>query len=328
MYMQIEFDFRCLVQERAPSANSVNNARCDTGSLARWRHFSSHHAGGVAEFCKNFLSAAVALFVAPLAALITSFTSVATAELNASSVAASPSLRHTPAEVRNVEGSRFSSVQVASPESTGVKTARIDAVLSSVPPTQTRLRESDSCHGSSPAPQTQATTASATLLRSPDGDSMSMTQQRDPSLLHQPALHYTGQAPSESPTVQSTSAATRSCGVLQLAGPAPAEARAAARPAETIQAASDGRDRVQDVLRTLDNQLDNALSGAQGAALRSLPASGTVDPAAALQARELVLEAVELVEQARLSMHSTMCAMRLTPNCICMWTVGLYVQSW
>lgn len=87
--------------------------------------------------------------------------------------------------------------------------------------------------------------------------------------------------------------------MLQLAVPAPTEAHAAARPAETMQAASDGRDRVQDVLRTLDNQLDNALSGAQGAALRSLPASGAVDPAVALQARELVLEAVELVEQAR-----------------------------
>ena len=65
--------------------------------------------------------------------------------------------------------------------------------------------------------------------------------------------------------------------------------------------AGDGRDRVQDVLRILDNRLDNAISGAQGAALRSLPPLGKPDLEAAEEARALVTEAIELVHQARAS---------------------------
>lgn len=287
-------------RDSAHLQTSVNRNRCKTRSLARWRHLSNPRAGGVTQFCKTFLRVAVALFVAPLAALLTSFTSQATAQPNSSIVTASPSsFLHTTAEVRHAEGSRFSSIQVASPESTGVNTARIDAVLSTVPPAKTRLGGSDGGQSSSPAPHTQAIAAFATLARSADADGMSVTLQQDLSLieLDQPGLQYTGQRPSETPTVQSDSEAKGSGGLPQLAASGPMEARAAARPAETMEAASDGRDRVQDVLRTLDNRLDNAVSGAQGAALRSLPASGNVDPAVALQARELVQEAVELVEQ-------------------------------
>lgn len=61
--------------------------------------------------------------------------------------------------------------------------------------------------------------------------------------------------------------------------------------------AGDGRDRVSDVLKVLDRQLDNAISGAQGSVLRSMPTLSPSDADEMKRARELATEAVELVHQ-------------------------------
>lgn len=59
----------------------------------------------------------------------------------------------------------------------------------------------------------------------------------------------------------------------------------------------DGRDRVSDVLKVLDRRLDNAISGAQGSALRAIPSLAPSDVDEVNSSRELVKEAVELVHQ-------------------------------
>jgi hypothetical protein len=66
---------------------------------------------------------------------------------------------------------------------------------------------------------------------------------------------------------------------------------------------SDGRDRMSDILRVLDRQLDNAISGAQGSALRAIPPLATPDAEEAKQARDLSIEAVQLVHQVLTCAH-------------------------
>lgn len=63
------------------------------------------------------------------------------------------------------------------------------------------------------------------------------------------------------------------------------------------EVAGDGRDRVSDVLKVLDRRLDNAISGAQGSALRAIPSLAPSDVDEIKKSRELATEAVELVHQ-------------------------------
>jgi hypothetical protein len=90
----------------------------------------------------------------------------------------------------------------------------------------------------------------------------------------------------------------------EVAAVAEAAAPARAPPLATLvrtwlgALSSDGRDRAQDVLRVLDNKLDNALAGAKGQLLGALTRGS--DARAEAQARELVTEAIDLVHQVRL----------------------------
>jgi hypothetical protein len=59
----------------------------------------------------------------------------------------------------------------------------------------------------------------------------------------------------------------------------------------------DGRDRFADALRSFENRLDNAVSGAGGALMRTLPPVTATDSVTEVAAKELVQEAVELVHQ-------------------------------
>lgn len=74
-------------------------------------------------------------------------------------------------------------------------------------------------------------------------------------------------------------------------------------PSQTADVAGDGRDRVSDVLKVLDRKLDNAISGAQGSALRAIPSVASSEAIRIEQleemkkSRELATEAVELVHQ-------------------------------
>jgi hypothetical protein len=64
-----------------------------------------------------------------------------------------------------------------------------------------------------------------------------------------------------------------------------------------------------DVLRGVDNQLDNLLRGVGGAVLRAVPGGAArSDQGDDEAARALVLEAVDVIEQARCMQHSTRCA--------------------
>lgn len=257
-------------------------------------------AGHLSDFFKLFLRVAVALFVAPLAAFITSFTSLANAQPNTPVVSASPSsLFHKGSDVNHVGKSSFARMHVAFPEATGVNTAAIDAVLSKVPLCSTiNTKQDDLSHATPTASRSHLISLSAAPTSSAVSESGSK-QLNGPTheWLNLQSLHQTQERLSGSSTAHRHTAfvitdAARPAQPLQTEQLGPA-----ARPSETMQTAGDGRDRVQDMLRALDNRLDNAISGAQGSALRSLPASGAVDAEAAQAARELVQEAVELVEQ-------------------------------
>jgi hypothetical protein len=62
-----------------------------------------------------------------------------------------------------------------------------------------------------------------------------------------------------------------------------------------MEVAGDGKDRAVDILRDLDNRLDNAVSGAQGRIMGVF--SGPGDPTASQEAVDLVTEAIDLVAQ-------------------------------
>lgn len=70
-------------------------------------------------------------------------------------------------------------------------------------------------------------------------------------------------------------------------------------PYPVAEVSGDGRDRISDVLKVLDRRLDNALSGAQGSALRAIPSLAPSDTDEIENARELVKEALELVHLVR-----------------------------
>jgi hypothetical protein len=61
--------------------------------------------------------------------------------------------------------------------------------------------------------------------------------------------------------------------------------------------AVDGKDRAVDIIKNLDNQLDNALSGVAAQVMGTLSGSVPVDSDEAKWAHELVQEAVTLIEQ-------------------------------
>eukprot|EP00892_Ulva_mutabilis_P000861 jgi/Ulvmu1/10776/UM069_0010.1 len=248
----------------------------------------------VAAFCRLFLRIAVAVFVAPLAALITTFTTSASAQLTITHAPPSASSRmSTAAGIYNQAGHYLRISHLASPASTGVNSADIEAVLpnsQSLPP--------------APRSSGTATTRRILITRSP-ADAPEL--RTSPASAHQRLGAHQSTTTQYSPNTH-TPAHLASAAMAARIAPEAATAWAqawpdsnrrtsAARPQETLLVAGDGRDRVQDVLRALDNRLDNAISGAQGSALRSLPAMGAADPAAAEEARALVAEAVELVEQ-------------------------------
>lgn len=113
--------------------------------------------------------------------------------------------------------------------------------------------------------------------------------------------HVAGGARAGSAAGAGVVADTADAAAAAAAAPPPARPAALAAMARDwlVALAGDGRDRVSDTLRVLDNQLDNALAGAQGRILNALPIGG--DAAAMPAARELVSEAVELVSSVRSS---------------------------
>lgn len=70
-------------------------------------------------------------------------------------------------------------------------------------------------------------------------------------------------------------------------------------PDPTASLAGDGKDRLQDLVRNFENRIDNAAAGAGKNLMLSLPAVKPGDAAEQKAARELVAEAVDVVDQVR-----------------------------